>query len=524
MNNRSIKCTNKDGVSLTFAERGFTPFLLVDCEGAYLADNTVTISQNTMSDGGAYQGSVAKIRNIVLTLKDNDDHVFNRDLLHALFKSGESGKLVFSEDPNVRQIEYYVESLNSTGEDGARTYTVSLLCPDPFFYAMNDVSVLMASWEANFEFIHEFPGTLNARWQFTYTGNPITVTDAYNTSIVDLSVEFMPVQSGSGTPSPTNIRPITGYDSIPIAINSDPSAITGLFDETIYWGVYNPIDGNVEVFWKGMTFDGQSTEVWSDPITVDGNKVFRCSRLLPGSYAMMCDSLNALMYDVYPEWGMPENSIGIWSPTGDVSVKADWAQGFTTGAEFKSALAQHPIMLVYYAHETRTLVAYDTTLDSGTNTISTTANGTITLTYETNIGKVTGDGEEFGYRSTVELQQIQNDNAANNIGMTIKLSAVDAVTNPTVAKVETQEHITIGTASKPMNLTRGDVLTIETSDNNKHVYLTHNGVTTNVNQYLTEDSTFIQLMRGINSISYSAESGSENLIVEISYRLKYVSA
>ena len=520
MNNRSIKCTNKDGVSLTFAERGFTPFLLVDCEGAYLADNTVTISQNTMSDGGAYQGSVAKIRNIVLTLKDNDDHVFNRDLLHALFKSGESGKLVFSEDPNVRQIEYYVESLNSTGEDGARTYTVSLLCPDPFFYAMNDVSVLMASWEANFEFIHEFPGTLNARLQKTVKGNPITVTDAYNTSIVNLSVDFSPVQSGSGTPSPTNIRPITGYDSLPIAINSDPSAIPGLFNETIYGGIYTPLQGRVVVYRKGITFDGQSTEVWNDPITVDGNKIFRCSRLLPRATAIMCDSLEAK-----PLANMlTENSIEIRSQDGDVSVWADWAQGFTTGAEFKSALAQHPITLVYSVNEHRMLATYDATLDSGTNTISTTANGTITLTYETNVGTVTGDGEEFGYRSTVELQQIQNDNAANNIGMTIKLSAVDAATNPTVTKVETQEHITIGTASKPMNLTRGDVLTIETSDNNKHVYLTHNGVTTNVNQYLTEDSTFIQLMRGINSISYSAESGSENLIVEISYRLKYVSA
>ena len=291
-NNRTITCSNNDGVSLIFGEKGMTPFLLVDAEGCYEAVNNVTISQNTMADGGAYQGSVAKVRNIILTLMDKNDHVNNRNLLHSLFKSGEEGTLVFSEDPNVRKCTYYVESVNSTGENGARTYTVSLLCPDPFFYAMDDVTVYMAAWIEQFEFPHQF-------------------------------------------------------------------------------------------------------------------------------------------------------------------------------------------------------VSY---------------------------------GEELGYRSTQRLQQIKNENAADNIGLDILITANGSVTNPSITRVESNESIEVGTASKPLNLGVGDQLRITTANNNKHVYLTRNGLTEEINEYLSEDSVFVQLMRGFNTIGYDADSGVDNMVVRITYRMKFAGA
>lgn len=291
-NDRYITCSNADGVTVTFNEQTVNPFLLVDVTGVYEISNNVTISSNTMSEGGTYQGSVARVRNIVLTIKDKTNHAYNRNLLTALFKAGETGNMVFHESENTRQISYYVESVNSTGENNARTYTVSLLCPDPFFYAMNDITVYMAAWVPHFQFIHEFIAT----------------------------------------------------------------------------------------------------------------------------------------------------------------------------------------------------------------------------------------GEEFGYRSAERLQKIANQNAANNIGMTITITANGDVTNPSIIRVESNEAITVGTPTKPLNMVAGDKVTITTSDNDKHVYLTHENVTTEINEYLTEDSVFIQLMRGVNDIGYNAESGVDSMVVEISYRLKYPSA
>lgn len=50
----------------------------------------------------------------------------------------------------------------------------------------------------------------------TATGNPITVTDAAPVNAVNLSMDLEPIQAGSGTPSPDNIRPISGRSEVAI--------------------------------------------------------------------------------------------------------------------------------------------------------------------------------------------------------------------------------------------------------------------------------------------------------------------
>lgn len=288
---RTIKCSNSDGVSVTFRENKADPFLLVDADGLYLQQNNVTMSANTMVDGAQYQGSVASSRNIVLTLRDHGSNRYNRQLLNTLYKKGEEGTLVYTEESISRKINYYVESVKSTGEGTSRTYTVSLQCPDPFFYAMNSETVQMASWIDGFQFIHEF-----------------------------------------------------------------------------------------------------------------------------------------------------------------------------------------------YA------------------------------------------GEEFGTRSNKKSQNIKNENAADNTGMTITIVANGHATNPSITRIESDESMEIGTQSKPMNLVAGDIVTINTETGNKHVTLTRGGKTTEINECLSEDSEFIQLMRGDNNIGFSADSGVEYLVVSIMYRMKYESA
>lgn len=139
----------------------FSPFLLEDCDGIYTVKNTVTTSENTMTDGSTYQGSTTQMRNIVLTLRDHPkaDHQENRSLLYNLFKPKSPGTLVYLENDKAesRSIEYYVESIDIDGANRARQATISLLCPDPFFVAPSDITVTMAGWISYFEFAHEFP-------------------------------------------------------------------------------------------------------------------------------------------------------------------------------------------------------------------------------------------------------------------------------------------------------------------------------------------------------------------------------
>lgn len=292
---RSIICKNDDGMEVKFSNQ-FSPWLLEDCDGIYSVKNKVTISENTMTDGGTYQGSTTKIRNIVLTLRDHpkSNHQANRELLYSLFKPDSFGTLIYLEYDGAesRSIKYQVEEVDPDGENRARRAMVSLLCPDPFFEAPSDITVTMAGWESYFEFPHEFP---------------------------------------------------------------------------------------------------------------------------------------------------PE-------------------------------------------------------------------------------------GEEFESRVDEKLKTIDNTSAANNTGLTITIQAAGAVINPSIYHVEKQEQITVGTSNKPMSMVSGDVITITTETNNKHVYLTHNGVKTEANEYLTEDSEYIQIKRGTNTIGYSAEAGENFMTVEISYRYRYLGA
>ena len=104
------------------------------------------------------------------------------------------------------------------------------------------------------------------------------------------------------------------------------------------------------------------------------------------------------------------------------------------------------------------------------------------------------------------------------------MSCLGAVTNPSITHIETNSSIHIGHEGKPFSMVAGDIVTITTATGNKHVTLTHDGVTSEINHCLTEDSVFIQLMRGSNSFGFGADSGVNNLTITLEYTYKYARA
>jgi len=295
---RSITYTNAtNNFSLTFGEEEFQPFILASVDGLYSVKNNVQMSDNTMTDGSTYQGSIAVKRNIVLRIMDNpqsEDFVYdqyNRDILYTLFRKGEFGTLIYTENGVSRKIECQTESITRALK-GSRIFTISLLCPNPMFTDVDDKRVAMANWISNFQFPHNF----------------------------------------------------------------------------------------VE------------------------------------------------------------------------------------------------------------------------------------------------EGEEIDYKSDVRSVNIVNDIAADNTGLTIEIVASGTVSNITISHIELDEHISVGSTGKSFTMVLGDKLIITTGLNNKHVRLVHNGVTSEMNQYVTEDSEFIQLIYGNNNITYSATTGEEYMSVNISYNFQYEGA
>lgn len=287
---RKITCINEDNVSITLEDK-FTPWELQSCEGIYEMNSAVNTLVNTMTDGSTYQGSQVSQRNIVLVLRDSPyaDHRINRTLLYSVFKPKTAGTFIYTENGISRAIDYYVEKVYIDAIKRARTATISLICPDPYFRDPEDIKVIMAGWDGQFEFQHEF------------------------------------------------------------------------------------ID----------------------------------------------------------------------------------------------------------------------------------------------------QGEELGVRNNERLKEIENYNA-DDIGLTITLSANGTVTNPSITHVEKQESIKIGTTANQFTMVADDKVIITTHTNNKHVYLIHNGIMTRINEYLSEDSEFIQLKNGINTFGYNAGSGVDYLSVDITFRYRYL--
>ncbi len=130
--------------------------------------------------------------------------------------------------------------------------------------------------------------------------------------------------------------------------------------------------------------------------------------------------------------------------------------------------------------------------------------------------------EPFGERIAEIIKTVENDSAADNIGIEILMQASGAVTNPALYHVEQDEHIKVGTTDHPLQLAAGEAVKITTGTNNKNVYLISNGQETKINEYLDEDSEFIQLTSGSNTFKYDADAGINYLNVTISYRFRYL--
>lgn len=70
----------------------------------------------------------------------------------------------------------------------------------------------------------------------TANGNPITLTDAEGMSADDASATIILTQTGSGTPSPQNVRPFTGFSSVEVTVKDKPTNPTTTKTYTIQLG------------------------------------------------------------------------------------------------------------------------------------------------------------------------------------------------------------------------------------------------------------------------------------------------
>lgn len=118
----------------------------------------------------------------------------------------------------------------------------------------------------------------------TETGNPIAISNASGFNAKALTVDMLPIQAGSGTPSSDNPRHISGRNSLDITVNGNTEIIN--FSETVYGGSCDVTTGVLTV--KYLTFK-LSNYTWNMDANNTGVFVAEVTPIKPKNYAFICE-------------------------------------------------------------------------------------------------------------------------------------------------------------------------------------------------------------------------------------------
>lgn len=126
------------------------------------------------------------------------------------------------------------------------------------------------------------------------------------------------------------------------------------------------------------------------------------------------------------------------------------------------------------------------------------------------------EGIIMGHRELSLIVNCPND-GDGEAGMIIEFRALATLTNPSLRNVNTQEFVKIN-----KTMVAGEIIRVNTHFAEEDVEMELNGVTSNAFNYIDEDMTFLKLYQGDNLFRYDAETGLDNLVVNIYRQNKYL--
>lgn len=154
---RSASFTNTDDDINLIVDGNCPGIVIENIEGIYAFTGEVKTSPYSQTNGDRYKSTRAPRRNIVVSGKIYDNFYDNRQLMYRVFRLGSLGRFCYTEpDRSNRYADYYVESVEIDQNAYRGQYQISLICPDPFFYAGDVEGIDLAGWIADFTFEHDF--------------------------------------------------------------------------------------------------------------------------------------------------------------------------------------------------------------------------------------------------------------------------------------------------------------------------------------------------------------------------------
>lgn len=144
--------------SIDLVINGASPGIVIEkIDGIYAFTGEVKTSPYSQTNGDRYKNTRAPKRNIVVSGKIYDDFWENRQLMYRVFRLNSLGRFCYTEpDRSNRYADYYVEKVSIDQNPYRGQYQISLICPDPFFYAGESEHIDLAAWINDFIFPHNF--------------------------------------------------------------------------------------------------------------------------------------------------------------------------------------------------------------------------------------------------------------------------------------------------------------------------------------------------------------------------------
>ena len=219
--------------------------------------------------------------------------------------------------------------------------------------------------------------------EYTATGNPATFTTNLARALTEFEIPLLPVQSGSGTPSPDNVRPIRGWSGVTVVANGQTflaawEPVAGV----VYGGTVDLVTGVMTVDRGYVLFNGSETESWQiESISAGINfyiSVPDAKTSDNAGYEMICNSAAARTKgDTYAQGQC------FISDFKNFNLAIGTIINVNSVNDFKTWLAENNVQLVYKLDTPQTvrLTPLEIKTIIGQNSIATATGGTNTIKY-----------------------------------------------------------------------------------------------------------------------------------------------
>lgn len=524
---------------------------------------TINTGVITGFDGGVFNSSKTNMRNLGIYLAIQNDVELNRIKLYKYFNIKQWIKLYYKNENRNVFIEGYVEDINIDLFENNQMAQIIILCPQPYFQSVDDIIVSFSNIIPHFE----FPFAIDLEIKYFISDPTVLPLEKLKenllsqTSYLETSTKYpsnFGVTAGNfdgagiswgaiqynfgqtvenNTLSPIWIDLINNHPAVCAACFSNQSDYTW-WKNLILANVY----ANLKSFGTNITDPTNSHKViepWNTNFTKLGMTPEAIQRQIQAA---------EWYYTTAVSW---KNEFGLWSRRG-LSLCYDIAVQSGSISQGTKDLIKADFLGINSDGKTKEQIETEKLIIIA-NRRSDAVTGEFQTSYrERKLAIANGYGSVYGgtlYLDTVEYDMVlapafESDKGWEAIGipfstvlenvvgsvpnggdvdsgLIITIYASDNILNPAVYKADTGEGFTLN-AQGGFQMLAGDKVTINTNKGSKQVTLLRNSVKSNVINYMSKNSVWLQLHRGDNKFTYNADSGVNDMIVEITYTNKFV--